>query len=175
YNDKFRHINKLTFTELENIILSLSNINSEVFLDGLKFCLTYDYCKGGKVLKRKEVFEKTVIYQTTGGNELDYEKKNYNLKKKNGNKNNDHILQANIYVINFLFFKNILTKLTHYICFEFFKKIDLLKLVKNVIIPKSKLEFYEDDILFDCLVKHDVFFYAEAGAGEEVDDNHYME
>ncbi|WBY56880.1 hypothetical protein Py17XNL_000801885 [Plasmodium yoelii yoelii] len=130
---------KLSLSELEKILGSIIHMNSSEFVENLKNCLaSYYYDKDRKFL--------------LGNISNDIQK--YKIKKNNDEKFSELILNANVCVINFVIFYNLLIKnLKELMFFSFFKTTHLFDAIKNANFSENQISVLKNDIYFPCLVK----------------------
>ncbi|KAI4839518.1 hypothetical protein MKS88_002072 [Plasmodium brasilianum] len=160
---------KLNFEELQIVLSSLNNMNSSEFYENVKLCLTNDYYNFNDIFKAEKTLNGLEEYDHECEHERrhEYVHKHMHLHEQlagerlgkssctrdNNSLRHKRLLQVNIHVINFLIFHNIITMISEFVAFPFFRRNDLFDLMKNEKQSNDKIDFNDEEVTFDILIK----------------------
>ncbi|SCM21521.1 conserved Plasmodium protein, unknown function [Plasmodium chabaudi chabaudi] len=158
YEIKNEHPNvNLSFSELEKVLGSIIYMNSSEFFENFKNCLASQCYNPNREFLLENI-----------SNDI-HECK---IKKNNDEKFNKLILNANVCVINFSIFYNVLIKnLKELLAVSFFNTPHLYDAIKNVRFSENKILALQNDIYFPCLVKTEFRIKSE---NEKISNGHNL-
>ncbi|CAD2103199.1 conserved Plasmodium protein, unknown function [Plasmodium vinckei] len=149
---------KLSFSELEKVLSSIIYMNSSEFFENFKNCLASHYYDTNREFLLEAI-----------SNDIQECK----IKKSDDEKFNKLVLNANVCVINFSIFYNLLIKnLKELMAFSFFNTPHLFDVIKNASFSENKILVLQNDIYFPCLVKTKFRIKSE---NEKIGDGHKFE
>ncbi|SCM21534.1 conserved Plasmodium protein, unknown function [Plasmodium berghei] len=130
---------KLSLRELEKVLGSIIHMNSSEFVENFKNCLASYYHDTDREFLLENI-----------SNDI----QKYKIKKNNDEKFSELILNANVCIMNFSIFYNLLIKnLKELMVFSFFNTTHLFDTIKNASFSENQISVLKNDIYFPCLVK----------------------